>query len=163
MKLVWVQEDERRKAQRDELPDEDLPWLWILAATTSRPLLEEAEGKLKEDWLPGIYFLSKILKTAIVSIDQLPETEETLWLRILGRDRTQERAVREVLALPTSHLRRDGILRLLAGWKIRIDLGEVENFSGQEAIMALFRSIFRVGATNKTRRASSDCPQHAPR
>ncbi|MCU0550712.1 MAG: flagellar assembly protein H [Leptolyngbya sp. Prado105] len=137
MKLVWVQEDERRKAQREELADEELPQLWILAATTSRPLLEEAEGKIQADWMPGVYFMAGILKTAIVAIDQLPETEETLWLRILGRDGTQERAIREVLALPPSHPRRNGILRLLAGWKIRIDLGEIQDFSGQEAIMAL--------------------------
>ncbi|BAU14667.1 hypothetical protein LEP3755_52180 [Leptolyngbya sp. NIES-3755] len=91
LKLVWVQEDERRKAQCEELSDDEIPWLWILAATTSRPLLEEAEGKIKAEWMPGIYFMSGILKTAIVAIDQLPETEETLWLRILGRDRTQER------------------------------------------------------------------------
>jgi hypothetical protein len=42
MKLVWVQEDERRKAQKDELTEDELPMLWILAATTSRPLLKAA-------------------------------------------------------------------------------------------------------------------------
>lgn len=141
MKLVWVQEDERRKAQREELSDNELPQLWILAATTSRPLLEEAEVKVKSDWMPGVYFLANILKTAIVAIDQLPETEETLWIRILGRDTTQERAIREVLALPATHPRRNDILRLLASWKVRIDLGEIENFSGQEAIMALSESF----------------------
>lgn len=137
MKLVWVQEDERRKAQREELPDDELPRLWILAATISQPLLEETEGKTKADWLPGVYFMAGILKTAIVAIDQLPETEETLWLRILGRDGTQERAIREILALPSNHPRRDGILRLLASWKVRIDLGDIQDFSGQEAMMAL--------------------------
>ena len=137
MKLVWVQEDERRKAQREELSDDELPQLWILAATTSRPLLEEAEGKVKADWMPGVYFMAGILKTAIIAVDQLPETEDTLWLRVLGRDGTQERAIREVLALPPDHPRRNGILRLLAGWKIRIDLGDIQDFSGQEALMAL--------------------------
>ncbi|MCU0551502.1 MAG: hypothetical protein MUC48_19335 [Leptolyngbya sp. Prado105] len=113
MKLVWVQEDERRKGQREELSDEELPQLWILAATTSRPLLKEAQGKIQAGWMPGVYFMADILKTAIIAIDQLPETEETLWLRVLGRNRTQERAIREVLALPLNHPRRDGILRLL--------------------------------------------------
>ena len=137
MKLVWVQEDERRKAQREELPDDELPQLWILAATTSKPLLEEAKGEIKADWMPGVYFMAGILKTAIIAIDQLPETEDTLWLRVLGRDGTQERAIREVLALPPDHPRRNGILRLLISWKVRIDLGEIKDFSGQEAIMAL--------------------------
>jgi hypothetical protein len=120
MKLVWVQEDERRKVQMDELPEEDLPWLWILAATTSKPLLEAAEGKVKADWLPGVYFLSGIFKSAIIAIDQLPETEETLWIRLLGRDKTQERAIREVFALPPEHPRRNTILRLLSNGRLEL-------------------------------------------
>ena len=137
MKLVWVQEDERRKAQKQELAETELPRLWILAATTSKPLLQDTNGVIKPDWMPGVYFIADIFKTAIVAIDQLPETEETLWLRILGRDATQERAIREVLALSPKHPRRNSILRLLASWKVRIDLGEIEDFSGQETIMAL--------------------------
>jgi hypothetical protein len=136
MKLVWIQEDERRKAQKEELSEEELPKLWILAASTSRPLLQEAGGTIKSDWLPGIYFTADIFKTAIVAIDQLPETDETLWLRILGRDETQERAIREVLDLPRTHPRRGAILRLLANWKVRIDVGELQDFGTQEVVMA---------------------------
>lgn len=121
LKLIWIQEDERRKTQQDELAETVLPWLWILAATTSKPLLQAIGSTPKPDWPDGIYFLPDIFKTAIVAIDQLPETEETLWLRILGRDDTQERAIRQVLALPSNHPRRNGILRLLASWKVRID------------------------------------------
>lgn len=137
MKLVWIQEDERRKLQQEAIAEDELPILWILAATTSKPLLEGAGGVIKADWMPGVYFVPALFKTAIVAIDQLPETEETLWVRILGRDSTQERAIREVLALPADHPRRNGILRLLASWKVRIDLNELENFSEREAIMAL--------------------------
>ncbi|MCY7391742.1 MAG: flagellar assembly protein H, partial [Leptolyngbyaceae cyanobacterium CAN_BIN12] len=56
MKLIWIQEDERRKAQREEFAEADLPWLWILAATTSKPLLKAICGVVKPDWMPGIYF-----------------------------------------------------------------------------------------------------------
>lgn len=140
MKLIWVQEDERRKANLDDdaLGEDGLPRLWILATTASKLLLQEAEAKVNSDWLPGIYFAPEIFKTAIVSIDELPETQETLWLRILGRGQTQERAIREVLALPAEHPRRSNILRLLASWKVRIDLGELMDFSEQEdGLMAL--------------------------
>jgi hypothetical protein len=151
MKLVWVQEDERRKAQREELPNDELPQLWILAATTSQPLLEEAEGKIKADWLPGVYFMAGILKTAIIAIDQLPETEETLLLRVLGRDETQERAIREVLALPLDHPRRGSILRLLANWKVRIDLSEMMDGTEREEIMALSEAFLAWEAETQTR------------
>jgi hypothetical protein len=136
MKLVWVQEEERRKAQKEELSDEELPWLWILAATTSKPLLEAAHVFTKADWMPGVYFIADLFKSAIIAIDQLPETEATLWLRILGRGETQERAIREVLALPAEHPKRGSILRLLASWKIRIDLGELIG-TEREELMAL--------------------------
>lgn len=61
-----------------------------------------------------MYFMADLLKSVIVVIDELPETPETLWVRILGRDATQERAIREVLALPESEPNRLTILRLLA-------------------------------------------------
>ncbi len=137
MKLVWVQEDERRKAQKDELTEDELPLLWILAATTSKPLLRDGNVVSKPGWLPGIYFVADLFKTAIVAIDQLPETDETLWIRVLGRGDTQERAIREVLALPASHPRRNTILRLLASWRVRIDLGELTDFNDREELMAL--------------------------
>jgi Domain of unknown function (DUF4351) len=73
----------------------------------------------------------------IVAIDELPETAETLWLRILGRGATQEQAIREVLALPAAYPRRNLILRLLASWKVRIDISELMNFTEREEIMAL--------------------------
>jgi hypothetical protein len=51
MKLVWVQEDERRKAEQDErrLNQENLPKLWILANTVSQPVLQESEAKERVD------------------------------------------------------------------------------------------------------------------
>jgi hypothetical protein len=139
LKLLWLQEDERRRAKQENrpLPDPVLPQLWVLAATVTQPVIQEVGGHLDPAWLPGIYFLPKLFRSAIVAIDQLPETEETLWLRILGRDDTQERAIREVLALPSTYPRRDTILRLLASWKVKIEVGEVEDFAGQEAGMAL--------------------------
>jgi hypothetical protein len=115
--------------------------LRILSVTTSKPLLEDAGSATRSPWPPGVYFLSNIFKTAIVAIDQLPETADTLWLRILGRDKTQERAIREVLALPPNHPRQNGILRLLVSWKVGIDLSEIQDFSGQEALMALSQAF----------------------
>jgi hypothetical protein len=137
LKLLWVQENERGKAKKETLPEEEQPWLWILAATVSRPLLADAGSVVKADWLPGIYFLPELFKTAIVAINELPETEETLWLRVLGRDETQARAIRAVLALPRDYPRRNTILRMLASWKVRIDMGELMDFTNREAIMGL--------------------------
>lgn len=143
LKLLWLQEDDRRKAKSENrtFPDAELPQLWILAATTNQPVIQEVGGQIDPKWLPGIYFLPKLFRTAIVALDQLPETEETLWLRILGRSGTQERAIQEVLALPRNHPRRNNILQILANWKVKIELGEIEGFSQQEGLMAFSQAF----------------------
>jgi hypothetical protein len=139
MKLLWVQDDEQRKAKQtgNTLPEADLPKLWILAATLSEPLVEDASGMIKAEWGAGIYFMADLLKVGIIAIDELPETEDTLWLRILGRGKTQERAIREVLALPLGQDRRERILGLLASWKVRMDMSELTGYFSQEETMAL--------------------------
>ncbi len=67
MKLVWVQEDERRKANRDEIPEDEQPVLWILAATTSQPLLDAANVVAAPNYPTGVYFTADIFKTAMTS------------------------------------------------------------------------------------------------
>jgi hypothetical protein len=136
LKLLWIQEDQQRQAV-EPLSESGLPRLWILAATVSGPLLTEVSGLVKSDWLAGVYFMPELLKSAIVAIDELPETGETLWLRILGRGGTQERAIRELLALPRDYPRRRMILRLLASWKVRMDMGELTDVTERGEIMAL--------------------------
>jgi hypothetical protein len=141
MKLVWVQEDERRKAQVDELPEDELPVLWVLAAKASKPLLREANVVPKPGWPSGVYFVADIFKTAIVAIDQLPVIPETLLLRVLGRDDTQKVAIEEVIALPIGLPKRRQILRLVASWKVRMDMGELEDFVQREEIMMITKAF----------------------
>jgi hypothetical protein len=79
------------------------PFLWILTPTFSDRLQREFCVRTKLDWGPGIYFLPNPDHTAIVVIHELPRTLETLWLRLLGRDRVQADAITELLALPPDH------------------------------------------------------------
>ncbi|MBW4681216.1 MAG: hypothetical protein KME19_14020 [Microcoleus vaginatus WJT46-NPBG5] len=61
------------------------------------------------------------MRTALVTINQLPRTEETLWLRLLGNTSTQLQAVNEVTALPPDHRLLNNILELLSSWRITAD------------------------------------------
>jgi predicted HTH domain antitoxin len=73
----------------------------------------------------------------VIVIHQLPEIDETLWLRLLGKGGTQQRAISEVLSLPTSDPRREMALRLLVSWKVTIEsTGEVDP-EERELAMAL--------------------------
>jgi hypothetical protein len=140
MKLLWLQENERRKIKR-RIPEAELPQLWILASKISQPVLREAGAQPHPDWPVGVYFMPPLTKTAIVSIDQLPKTPETLWIRLLGRGLTQEAAIHEILALPVRHPRRMPILRLLASWKVRIELTEIPNLKARDEFMAFTQAF----------------------
>ncbi len=140
LKLLWLQEAERRKAKR-KLPDPQLPQLWILATQVSQPVLNDFGAQLDPQWPTGVYRLPNGYKTTIVAINKLPATEDTLWLRILGKGHTQQQAIDEVLALSPNHPRRNNILRLLAGWHIRIGLGELTELSEPKTAMALSQAF----------------------
>jgi hypothetical protein len=135
LKLLWVHEEELKKD--DAIADAHLPMLWVLASSVSKPILEEGKAEVSEDWLPGIYFCGNLFKTVLVVIQELPATEETLWMRILGRGTTQEAAIREVLALPTTDPQRRRILQMLTSWKVRIEMIEPLDTEDEEWLMAL--------------------------
>jgi Domain of unknown function (DUF4351) len=138
LKLYQVHGDYQRKARRESkpIPESDLPHLWILASSASEMLLEGFGFFSSVDWGAGVYFLNPSLRTAIVAINQIPVTEETLLLRILGKGQTQKQAVDEVIAIDASEPKRAAILRLLASWKISIEItGQAE--AEEELMMVL--------------------------
>jgi predicted transposase/invertase (TIGR01784 family) len=65
------------------------------------------------DELEGFYTLGSSLSTQIIVIHQLPCTPETLWLRVLGRDRVQKEAIDELEALSENNPFRQRALELL--------------------------------------------------
>jgi Domain of unknown function (DUF4351) len=139
LKLYQVHGDYRRRARREKenLKEVHLPQLWVLASSASESLLSGFGASPENDWGSGIYFLSPSLKTVIIGINQLPCTQETLLLRLLGEEKTQRQAITEVLAFDTEDPRRSSILKLLASWKISIEVTEQVAEAEKELLMAL--------------------------
>ncbi len=139
LKLFLVQADSQRQKRRDAetIPESELPWLWILASSASDTIIDGFGASRDETWTEGVYFLATYLKTAIIAINQLPRTEETLWLRLLGKGTTQQLAVEEVIAIPTDNQRRLTALKLLANWKISIEAKAEIDQEDRELIMTL--------------------------
>jgi hypothetical protein len=138
LKLFQVHGDYHRQARRKNefFPEEQLPYLWILASSASENLWSSFGASIYPDWGKGVYFLPPAQRTAIVSINRLPVNSDTLWLRLLGRGKTQERAISEVIAFDEGDPRRSSILKMLANWKISIEItGQVSE--EQELMMAL--------------------------
>ena len=136
LKLFSVQGDRLREAKRQKSPlgETQLPILWILTPTCSQRILQ-GFGATAE--APGIYNLPLFLRSRIVVIHQLPTTEETLWMRVLGRGRTQQRAVQELLDLPEEHPYKPSLLEILADWQKNLALRDQRNRQEEEAIMNL--------------------------
>ena len=125
-------EGKKTKASRSQWPN-----LWVLTPTASAATLSGVCAKLKEDWFPGIYFLAETFRSAVVVLHQLPETPDTLWLRILGKGRKQQRAIDELEALPKGSFYRQAILSLLLSFKKHLAVTQGLDQGDRSLIMRL--------------------------
>lgn len=139
MKLLEVRGALQRQANRNKTPisELELPKLWILTPTASTAMLSGFGASQKPDWMPGIHFIAEYLRTAIVAIHQLPITQETLWLRILGRGTVQKQAIDELEALPSNHPFRKATLELLYNLRQNLRVNQNLEEGDRELIMRL--------------------------
>ncbi|MBW4618352.1 MAG: hypothetical protein KME17_03065 [Cyanosarcina radialis HA8281-LM2] len=113
-KLFDLHAELERQAQRQP-HESELPHLWILTPTLSAATLKSFGAITDEEqWSKGVYLLPPGYCTGIVVIHQLPETPDTLWLRVLGKHKVQQRAIQEINGLDLSHPYRQNALELLA-------------------------------------------------
>ncbi|MDF5719531.1 MAG: hypothetical protein PUP91_03360 [Rhizonema sp. PD37] len=129
-----------REAKRNDLglKKDSLPKLWILSPTASEEFLSVFNTKVDEyNWLKGIHFLGDGLRTAIVAIHQLPVTPETLWLRLLGKGKVQQRAIEEVQALDINNPLRSKAIDLLVNLKTTLELNQNLDLEDRDLVMQL--------------------------
>ena len=140
LKLYSVHGELLRQAKRENrsIAEEELPFLWILTPTCSERILEGFGAKTKEGWEKGVYFLPQYQKAAIVVINQLSVTEDTLWLRVLGKGRTQTAAISEVVELSKNNDKWNYLVRIFASWRKNLELNSnVNDEEVKELIMSL--------------------------
>lgn len=98
----------------------------------------------------GSLLFQKCFRAAIVAVNELPVTEETLWLRILGRGETQRTAIDELLALPESNQLRQNTLKLITNLRVIIvQQQETLTEDEQELIMNLSQAYQQWEETTK--------------
>jgi Domain of unknown function (DUF4351) len=139
LKLLWIQEDQYRRADRDkhQLLNHDLAHLWVLATRIDQPTIYKLGGHQHPDWPTGVFFLAESWDTILVAINKLPITPETLWLRLLGKGKTLEQAITEVLALSSDGNRRSQVLQLLTNWRVSLQLQDPLETEEQELMATL--------------------------
>ncbi|AFZ57802.1 hypothetical protein H6G54_16585 [Anabaena cylindrica FACHB-243] len=141
LKLYTVHSDLLRQAKREKrsISEGQLPYLWILTPSCSVRMLNGFSAQLQNSpsWGEGVYFLPEFLKTAIVAINQLPTSPDTLWLRVLGKGKTQKQAVEELVKLSEDTEKWDHLLEILASWRKNIEVTDNVNDEERELIMNL--------------------------
>ncbi len=141
----------QRKAKREKtsLPENNLPRLWILATSASETLLESFGAKLElQKWPQGVYFLHESFRTAIVAINELPVSNETLMCRVLGRGRVQQNAAREVAALTPENPLRQNLIELLFSWRISVERNQEDITEDDQEIIMNFKEVYERERTN---------------
>ncbi|MFN6560289.1 MAG: hypothetical protein RMY28_010815 [Nostoc sp. ChiSLP01] len=139
LKLLEVRGDLQRQANRNNtrILESDLPKLWIFTPTASAQILSGFGANPKDDYLPGIHFMSEYLRTAIVAIHQLPSIPETLWLRIIGKGNVQKQAIDELEALTPDNPFRKAALELLYNLQQNLQVTQNQNEEDRELLMRL--------------------------
>ncbi|MBC6480755.1 MAG: hypothetical protein GDA56_26265 [Hormoscilla sp. GM7CHS1pb] len=112
--IIFGQINRLEKRHKINFPESYLPKLWILTPTAMTSTLSGFGANTHKKWLPGIYFMPPAFHTTIVAIDELPQTPETLWLRLLGPEEMQKQAIKEVENLSTDNPLRSTALELLS-------------------------------------------------
>ncbi|BAZ16809.1 hypothetical protein NIES4071_86870 [Calothrix sp. NIES-4071] len=138
-KMFFVQADYERKANAEEriVNEEELPSLWIITPTASDQIREYCISSPSANWGKGIYTSPGVLRVAIIVANKLPRTPETLFFRLFGTGKVQERAIKEVKALPLDDKQRPQILKLLSSWKITIEVEQPTNEDERRLAMLL--------------------------
>ncbi|MEH2320095.1 DUF4351 domain-containing protein [Nostoc sp.] len=139
LKLLEIKALVRREAKvnKTKLQDSEIPKLWVLTPTVSEARLSSFGTMQKEGWLSGVHFLPDALRTAIVAIHQLPQTPETLWLRLLGRGSVQSQAIVELQALPLNYPYQKATLELVYNLRENLRVNQELEEDDRELIMRL--------------------------
>lgn len=124
----------KAKRKKQPLTEEALPWLWLLMPTASKEI-REGFGTMPGE-IPGLYHGPKLQRTSLLVIHQLPKTEATRFLRVLGRHGEQRRAIHEVIQHSESPLY-TSIEELLADYRTTLEALRTLTSEEEELIMNL--------------------------
>jgi hypothetical protein len=112
--------------------------LWILTPTLAAHKLEGFGVTLNlDEWCTGVYLAPKHYKMGIIVIHKLPVTLETMWLRLLGRDKVQAQAIDEVARLSVDSPERINALELFSNLKSNIEANQPVDQEEENLVLRL--------------------------
>ncbi|GFZ92986.1 hypothetical protein [Okeania sp. KiyG1] len=91
----------------------------------------------QENWVTGVYVSPAGWKINLIAINQLPVIPETLWLRILGKGKTQELAILELVDLSPENPFKNLALEQVSIWRTNLEIKQDLTNEERELIMNL--------------------------
>ncbi|HIK38608.1 MAG: DUF4351 domain-containing protein [Geminocystis sp.] len=147
-KLIELHNSQRGQARLDNSSTKTLAFLWIITPTISKSILKQFGAFSPQGWERGVYFLPPGLNTGIIAIHQLPVTDDTIWLRILGRGKVQLEAIRRLQQFPSSSPYREEVLELVYGLLAKLETRDKsKQDKGEEELIMTLRSLFQEKVT----------------
>lgn len=99
-KLLTLRRQMRREASKQGGPPPVMPRLWLLSAGRPETVIRGLELTVMEGWPTGFWQASPLLDTCLVVLRDLPETRDSLLLRVVGAGTTFRNAAQELRELP---------------------------------------------------------------
>jgi hypothetical protein len=124
------------KREKRGLSRKACPALWIITPTFSVTLRRNCKAEAHPTW-EGIYLLPNRDRTGIIAIHELPKTEDTILLRLLGKGSVQAQAIKELTALPPDHPYLQETLEHISSLQISLKLRQNKTKDIKEVIMNL--------------------------
>jgi hypothetical protein len=155
-KLFALHAELSRRAEREKQPAPSLPRLIIVTpslSARSRDAFGAQPGAAP--WPKGVYFAAAGFGLVFVATGQLPRTEDTLWLRLLGRGRCLRQALREVIGQPGDSLLHREVMLAISRWH-RIVGEQGEGATEEEKELQMLTERFVEEWTDWKQRAHDD-------
>jgi hypothetical protein len=77
------------------------PFTWILTVNCGSQIIQDCAAQVRPEFESGVYLLPHQWRMGIVIIEQLAETPEHLWLKMLGNRESAQKAFRSIDQLAT--------------------------------------------------------------
>jgi len=121
LRRLWSLHHVRELELQQTKPDAELPMWRALVLSPGRPrrALEAFHATPAPRMPAGVYATAPEVGLWIVVLSELPETPDTLCLRVLAKGKVQLRAIRELLALPADAWERC-LIEILLRWRIEV-------------------------------------------
>jgi hypothetical protein len=132
-----------RQANRNQrhLQEEELPELWLIMPTASDAVRAKF-GATATDEL-GIYRFPEGQRVGLIVVHQLSLTEETRWLRLLGRNGKQQQAIAEFGQAATDDELYASIEEILASYRTSLEQNNPLSQEDEELIMQLSEAYLK--------------------